>query len=86
MASLLALALLRVLAAVLDPKARREEVWLRARYPLSDYAARTKRFVPGLLLRCGALGVLARSRWAAVIEAHSARPPRRTPLDSASST
>jgi protein-S-isoprenylcysteine O-methyltransferase Ste14 len=49
MASLLALALALLLAVVLDLKARREEVWLRARYPgYSEYAAHTKRFVPGL--------------------------------------
>jgi protein-S-isoprenylcysteine O-methyltransferase Ste14 len=49
MASLLALALAVLLAAVLDLKARREEVWLRARYPgYSGYAGHTKRFVPGI--------------------------------------
>ncbi len=48
-ASLLALVLALVLAGILDLKARREEVWLRARYPgYSDYAAHTKRFVPGV--------------------------------------
>jgi len=48
-ASLLALALAVALALLLDLKARREEVWLRERYPgYSEYAAHTKRFVPGV--------------------------------------
>lgn len=48
-ASLLAIALAVALALLLDLKARREEVWLRARYPgYTDYALRTKRFVPGI--------------------------------------
>jgi protein-S-isoprenylcysteine O-methyltransferase Ste14 len=48
-ASLLALALSVVLAVVLDLKARREEVWLRQRYPdYGQYASRTKKFVPGI--------------------------------------
>ncbi len=48
-ASLLALALALALALLLDLKARREEVWLRERYPgYAEYAARTKRFVPGI--------------------------------------
>ena len=47
--SLVALAAAVLLIAVLDLKARREEVWLSERYP--DYAAyrlRTKRFIPGV--------------------------------------
>jgi protein-S-isoprenylcysteine O-methyltransferase Ste14 len=49
MASLLALGLSLALALLLDLKARREEVWLRDRYPgYSEYASHTKRFVPGL--------------------------------------
>jgi protein-S-isoprenylcysteine O-methyltransferase Ste14 len=49
MASLLALALAALLAVLLDLKARREEVWLRERYPgYAEYAAHTKRFVPGI--------------------------------------
>lgn len=48
-ASALAIGLSLVLALLLDLKARREEVWLRERYPgYSAYAARTRRFVPGL--------------------------------------
>lgn len=48
-ASLLALGLAVALALLLDLKARREEVWLRERYPgYSAYAAHTKRFVPGV--------------------------------------
>ena len=48
-ASWLAIALALALALLLDLKARREEVWLRERYPgYTDYAARTKRFVPGV--------------------------------------
>jgi protein-S-isoprenylcysteine O-methyltransferase Ste14 len=35
------------LVVVLDLKSRREEVWLRQRYPgYASYASRTKRFVP----------------------------------------
>ena len=49
MASLVALALAVALAVLLDLKARREEVWLRQRYPgYAAYAANTKRFVPGI--------------------------------------
>jgi len=45
MAGLLTVAL----AAWLDLKSRREEAWLRERYPgYREYAARTKRFVPGV--------------------------------------
>jgi protein-S-isoprenylcysteine O-methyltransferase Ste14 len=45
--SLLALALTGVLALVLDLKSRREETWLRERFPeYAAYAARTKRFIP----------------------------------------
>jgi protein-S-isoprenylcysteine O-methyltransferase Ste14 len=45
----LALALTLVLAVVLDLKSRREEVWLRKRFAgYAAYAARTKRFVPGI--------------------------------------
>jgi protein-S-isoprenylcysteine O-methyltransferase Ste14 len=48
-ASLLALAFTVALAVFLDLKARREEVWLRERYPrYRGYAARVKRFVPGV--------------------------------------
>jgi len=48
-ASLVALALSVVLAVVLDLKARREEEWLRERFAgYAAYAARTKRFVPGI--------------------------------------
>jgi len=48
-ASWLAIALALALALVLDLKARREEVWLRERYPgYTQYAAHTKRFVPGV--------------------------------------
>ena len=48
-ASLLALGLALALALLLDLKARREEVWLRDRYPgYAAYATHTKRFVPGL--------------------------------------
>ena len=48
-ASWLAIALAAALALLLDLKARREEVWLRERYPgYTDYAAHTKRFVPGV--------------------------------------
>ena len=49
MASLVALGLAVALAALLDLKARREEVWLRERFPgYAEYAAQTNRFVPGL--------------------------------------
>lgn len=48
-ASVLAIAIAIALALLLDLKARREEVWLRERYPgYAAYAARTRRFVPGL--------------------------------------
>ena len=48
-ASLIALALSVVLAVVLDLKSRREEAWLRERFSgYAEYAARTRRFVPGL--------------------------------------
>lgn len=46
-ASLPALVLALLLAALLDLKARREEAWLRQRYPgYAAYAQRTWRFVP----------------------------------------
>ena len=49
MASLLAIGLALAFAVLLDLKARREEVWLRERYPgYADYATHTKRFVPGI--------------------------------------
>ena len=49
MASFLALGLAIALALLLDLKARREEIWLRDRYPgYAEYATHTKRFVPGL--------------------------------------
>src|SRR3990172_1407913 len=45
----LATASLVALAVVLDLKARREEEWLRERFAgYAAYAARTKRFVPGI--------------------------------------
>ncbi|HLB44306.1 MAG TPA: isoprenylcysteine carboxylmethyltransferase family protein [Candidatus Limnocylindrales bacterium] len=48
-ASLAALALALGLATVLDLKSRREEVWLRERFPdYVAYATRTKRFMPSL--------------------------------------
>jgi protein-S-isoprenylcysteine O-methyltransferase Ste14 len=48
-ASLLALGFTVALAVFLDLKARREEVWLRERYPMyAHYARRVKRFVPGI--------------------------------------
>ena len=48
-ASFVALALSVVLGLVLDLKARREEEWLRERFPdYPAYAARTKRFIPGI--------------------------------------
>ena len=47
--SLVALGLTAVLAVVLDLKSRREELWLRERFPgYAAYAERTKRFIPGL--------------------------------------
>jgi protein-S-isoprenylcysteine O-methyltransferase Ste14 len=49
MASLAALLLGGLLVVLLDLKARREEVWLTQRYPdYAAYAARTRRFLPGL--------------------------------------
>jgi protein-S-isoprenylcysteine O-methyltransferase Ste14 len=49
MASLAALLLAGVLAAFLGLKSRREEAWLAERYPdYAAYAARTRRFIPGL--------------------------------------
>lgn len=48
-ASLVGVVLSAVLAVVLDLKTRREEIFLRERFPdYGDYAARTKRFIPGL--------------------------------------
>lgn len=48
-ASLVGLALAAVLAIVLDLKTRREEVFLRERFPeYAAYAARTRRFIPGV--------------------------------------
>jgi len=48
-ASLVALALALLLAAVLDLKARREEAWLREHFAdYATYAARTRRFIPGI--------------------------------------
>jgi protein-S-isoprenylcysteine O-methyltransferase Ste14 len=48
-ASWLGLAVTAVLAVVLDLKTRREEVFLRERFPeYAAYAARTSKFVPGL--------------------------------------
>jgi protein-S-isoprenylcysteine O-methyltransferase Ste14 len=48
-ASQLALAFTVALAVFLDLKARREEAWLRERYPMyAHYARRVKRFVPGI--------------------------------------
>jgi protein-S-isoprenylcysteine O-methyltransferase Ste14 len=45
----LALALSALLAVLLDLKSRREEEWLRGRYPAyADYSRRTKRFIPRL--------------------------------------
>lgn len=47
--SLLALGLTAALAVVLDLKSRREEIWLRERFPgYAAYTARTKRFIPGI--------------------------------------
>lgn len=49
MASFVALVLAIALTVLLDLKARREEAWLRERYPAyAPYAAQTRRFVPGL--------------------------------------
>lgn len=48
-ASIAALLVSAVLAIVLDLKTRREEVFLRERFPgYAAYAARTRKFVPGL--------------------------------------
>ena len=48
-ASWLALGLAIAFALLLDLKARREEIWLRERYPgYVNYAAHTRRFVPGI--------------------------------------
>jgi len=48
-ASWLALLLSGVLALVLDLKVRREEIFLRERFPdYAAYAARTRKFVPGI--------------------------------------
>ena len=48
-ASLLALAFTLVLAFFFDLKSRREEAWLRARFPLyAHYARRVKKFLPGI--------------------------------------
>ena len=48
-ASWLALLMSAVLAVVLDLKTRREEVFLRQRFPeYAAYAARTSKFVPGV--------------------------------------
>ena len=48
-ASLVALVLSGGLAVVLDLKTRREEVFLRERFPdYAAYKARTKRFIPGV--------------------------------------
>ena len=48
-ASTLALAFTVALAVFLDLKSRREEAWLRERYPVYvHYARRVKRFVPGI--------------------------------------
>jgi protein-S-isoprenylcysteine O-methyltransferase Ste14 len=47
--SVAALALTAALAVVLDLKSRREEEWLRERFVgYAAYAARTKKFVPGI--------------------------------------
>ncbi len=49
MASLAALLLAGVLVGFLSLKSRREELWLAERYPdYAAYAARTRRFIPGL--------------------------------------
>lgn len=48
-ASWLSIGLAVALALLLDLKARREEVWLRERYPgYVGYAAHTRKFVPGI--------------------------------------
>jgi len=48
-ASWVALALSLALAVLLDLKARREEVWLHQHYSdYADYAAHTRRFLPGV--------------------------------------
>jgi protein-S-isoprenylcysteine O-methyltransferase Ste14 len=48
-ASTLAIGFTIALAIFLDLKSRREEVWLRERYPIYvHYARRVKRFVPGV--------------------------------------
>ena len=48
-ASLVALAIAIGLAVLFDLKSRREEAWLRERYPgYAAYAERTSRFLPGL--------------------------------------
>jgi len=45
----LALGLTALLAVVLDLKSRREEIWLRERFPeYKAYAARTRKFIPGI--------------------------------------
>ena len=47
--SLLRGALDALLAVVLDLKSRREEIWLRERFPeYKAYAARTRKFIPGI--------------------------------------
>ena len=47
--SLPALIAAAALAAVLDLKARREEIWLAERFPdYAEYRSRTHRFIPGL--------------------------------------
>lgn len=47
--SALALVLTGALAVVLDLKSRREEIWLRERFPgYAAYAARTRKFIPGI--------------------------------------
>ena len=49
MDSIVGLALCVVLVVILDMKSRREEVWLRERYPgYAEYAHQVKRFVPFL--------------------------------------
>ena len=38
-----------LLAVFIDRKARREEIWLREKYPeYADYARRVKKFIPGV--------------------------------------
>ena len=47
--SVLSLVFTIVLAVFFDLKSRREEAWLRERYPMySHYARRVKKFVPGI--------------------------------------